>query len=161
MKIKTSITLSVEVLKAIDLYIGEYKSRSAFLETAARKFIVQLERKETEQRDLEIINHHADSLNAEAKDVLTYQVPLWDAASCTESRDLHRVIPKSFVCSSLSAARFWLIPDSRQLFVPQFTRLTMAFQPKLPSESTKVWSMIAAFTAMNSSVCRNPCWQTT
>jgi len=35
-----------------------------------------LERKETEQRDLEIINRYADSLNAEAEDVLTYQVPL-------------------------------------------------------------------------------------
>ena len=76
MKVKTSITLSVEVLKAIDLYIGEYKSRSAFLEAAARKFIIQLKLKETEQRDLEIINRHADSLNAEAEDVLTYQVPL-------------------------------------------------------------------------------------
>lgn len=76
MKVKTSITLSAEVLKAIDLYIGEYKSRSAFLETAARQFIIQLEGKETEQRDLEIINRHADSLNAEAEDVLTYQVPL-------------------------------------------------------------------------------------
>jgi metal-responsive CopG/Arc/MetJ family transcriptional regulator len=76
MKIKTSITLSIELLKAIDLYIGEYKSRSAFLETAARQFIIQLERKKTEQRDLEIINRHADSLNAEAEDVLTYQVPL-------------------------------------------------------------------------------------
>lgn len=76
MKIKTSITLSIELLKAVDRYIGEYKSRSAFLETAARQFIVQLERKKTEQRDLEIINRHADSLNAEAEDVLTYQAPL-------------------------------------------------------------------------------------
>jgi len=76
MKIKTSITLSDEVLKAIDLHIGEYKSRSEFLETAARKFIVQLARKEAEQRDLEIINRRADSLNSEAEDVLTYQVPL-------------------------------------------------------------------------------------
>jgi Arc/MetJ-type ribon-helix-helix transcriptional regulator len=76
MKIKTSITLSDEVLRAIDLHIGEYKSRSEFLETAARKFIVQLARKEAEQRDLEIINRRADSLNAEAEDVLSYQVPL-------------------------------------------------------------------------------------
>ena len=36
---------------------------------------VQLARKEAEQRDLEIINRRADSLNAEAEDVLTYQVP--------------------------------------------------------------------------------------
>jgi len=80
MKDKTSITLSVEVLKSIDRYIGEYKSRSAFLETAASTFIVQLKRKETEQRDLEIINRHADSLNAEAEDVLTYQVPPWEGS---------------------------------------------------------------------------------
>jgi metal-responsive CopG/Arc/MetJ family transcriptional regulator len=76
MKVKTSITLSDEVLKTIDLYIGEYRSRSEFLETAARKFIAQLERKEAERRDFEIINRCADSLNAEAEDVLTYQVPL-------------------------------------------------------------------------------------
>ena len=76
MKIKTSITLSNEVLKDIDLYIGEYRSRSEFIETAARKFIAQLARKETERRDLELINRHSDSLNTEAEDVLTYQVPL-------------------------------------------------------------------------------------
>ena len=76
MKIKTSITLSNEVLKAIDLYIGEYRSRSEFLETAARQFIAQLARKKAEQRDLEIINRHADSLNAEAEDVLAYQAQL-------------------------------------------------------------------------------------
>ena len=76
MKIKTSITLSEEILKAIDLHIGDYRSRSEFIETAAQKFIVQLERRKAEQRDLEIINRRADSLNAEAKDVLTYQLPL-------------------------------------------------------------------------------------
>ena len=76
MKVKTSITLSNEILKAIDMHIGAYRSRSEFLETAARKFIAQLARKKAEQRDLEIINRHADSLNAEAEDVLTYQVSL-------------------------------------------------------------------------------------
>ena len=76
MKIKTSITLSSEVLKAIDLYVGEYRSRSEFIETATRKFIAQLAKKEAEQRDLELINRHSDSLNAEADDVLAYQVPI-------------------------------------------------------------------------------------
>ncbi len=76
MKIKTSITLSNEVLKAIDLHIGEYRSRSEFIETAARKFIAQLAREEAERKDLELLNRHSDSLNAEAEDVLTYQVPL-------------------------------------------------------------------------------------
>lgn len=76
MKTKTSITLSGEVLKAIDLHIGVYRSRSEFLETAARKLIAQLARQKAEQRDLEIINRNANSLNTEAEDVLTYQVPL-------------------------------------------------------------------------------------
>jgi len=76
MKVKTSITLSDEVLEAIDLYIGEYKSRSDFIETATRNFIAHLVRREAERRDLELINKHADALNAEAEDVLTYQVPL-------------------------------------------------------------------------------------
>ena len=76
MKVKISITLSNEILEAIDLHIGEYRSRSEFIETAARKFIAQLARKEAERRDFEIIDRHADSLNAEAEDVLTYQVPL-------------------------------------------------------------------------------------
>ncbi len=76
MKIKTSITLSEEILKAIDLYIGEYRSRSEFLEVAVRQFIGQLAREKVERRDLEVINHHADLLNAEAEDVLTYQAPL-------------------------------------------------------------------------------------
>jgi len=60
MKIKTSITLSEEILEAIDLHIGEYRSRSEFLETAVRQFIGQLAREKAERRDLEIINRDAD-----------------------------------------------------------------------------------------------------
>jgi len=76
MKIKTSITLSNEVLKDIDLYIGAYRSRSEFIETATRKFLAHLAHKKAERRDLELINRDLDSLNAEAEDVLTYQVQL-------------------------------------------------------------------------------------
>jgi len=76
MKVKTSITLSNEVMETIDQYIGEYRSRSEFLETAARTYIAQLVRKEADRRDLEIINRKADSLNLEAEDVLTFQIPL-------------------------------------------------------------------------------------
>ena len=76
MKTKTSITLSDDVLMAIDLYVGEYKSRSEFIEIAARKYIARLAREEADRRDLELINRHSDSLNAEAEDALKYQVPL-------------------------------------------------------------------------------------
>ena len=76
MKVKTSITLSAEVLGLIDQHAAEFRSRSEFLERAARAFLAQLARTEAERRDLEIINRRADELNAEAEDVLAYQVAL-------------------------------------------------------------------------------------
>jgi hypothetical protein len=44
------------------------------LERAARAFLAQLAKTEIERRDLEIIDRRADELNAEAEDVLAYQV---------------------------------------------------------------------------------------
>ena len=76
MKVKTSITLSEDLLKAIDEYTGEYKNRSEFIEKAIQSFIRQLIRIQQDARDLEIINQRADYLNREAADVLTYQVDL-------------------------------------------------------------------------------------
>jgi len=76
MKVKTSITLSQDLLKAIDEYTGEYKNRSEFIEDAVRAFILQLIRGQQDSRDLEIINQRANYLNQEAADVLTYQVVL-------------------------------------------------------------------------------------
>ena len=76
MKVKTSITLPEDLLKAIDEYTGEYKNRSEFIENAVRAFIIQLIQRQQDARDLEIINQHADYLNREAADVLTYQVDL-------------------------------------------------------------------------------------
>ena len=76
MKVKTSITLSEELLKAVDQHAKEYKNRSEFIEEAVRVFIRRLIRRQQDARDLEIINDRADYLNQEAMDVLTYQVDL-------------------------------------------------------------------------------------
>jgi len=76
MKVKTSVTLSDELLARIDRREGQFKNRSVFLEVAAKAFLAQLEREELNARDLEIINRHADRLNDEASDVLAYQVEL-------------------------------------------------------------------------------------
>ena len=76
MKVRTSITLSEDLLKAIDEYAGEYNNRSEFIEKAVRVFLRQLIRRQQDARDLEIINQRADHLNQEAMDVLTYQVGL-------------------------------------------------------------------------------------
>jgi metal-responsive CopG/Arc/MetJ family transcriptional regulator len=74
MKRKTSITLSEDVLKAIDKRSGDAKNRSDFIETAVRAYIAQLIRAEQNAKDLAIINRHADRLNIEAADVLAFQV---------------------------------------------------------------------------------------
>jgi metal-responsive CopG/Arc/MetJ family transcriptional regulator len=76
MKVKTSITLSDELIKAIDQYSQDYKNRSDFIEAAIWAFIKQVVRNQQNARDIEIINRNADRLNAEALDVLTYQVQL-------------------------------------------------------------------------------------
>jgi metal-responsive CopG/Arc/MetJ family transcriptional regulator len=77
MKVKTSITVSQELLEVIDARARQsQRNRSDFIETAVRIFIQQLEREEQNANDLEIINRRADYLNREAAEVLTYQVPL-------------------------------------------------------------------------------------
>lgn len=77
MKVKTSITLSEELLKAVDRRARQYKrNRSDFIEAAVLNFIGKLSREELNVRDLEILNRRADYLNQEALDVLAYQVPL-------------------------------------------------------------------------------------
>jgi metal-responsive CopG/Arc/MetJ family transcriptional regulator len=77
MKVKTSITVSQELLQVIDARARKsQRNRSDFIETAVRIFIQQLEREEQNAKDLEIINRRADYLNREAVEVLIYQVPL-------------------------------------------------------------------------------------
>jgi metal-responsive CopG/Arc/MetJ family transcriptional regulator len=76
MKVKTSVTLSNELIEAIDEYGQPYKNRSDFIEAAIWAFINQIIRDQQNARDIEIINRNADRLNAEALDVLAYQVQL-------------------------------------------------------------------------------------
>lgn len=77
MKIKTSITLSEDVLSAIDESAKrQRKNRSDIIETAVRAYLKQAARAERNARDLEILNRRADYLNDEALDVLGYQAPL-------------------------------------------------------------------------------------
>lgn len=74
MKVKTSITLSKELLREIDnLQTGE-KNRSGLIEKAIRFYIERIKRELRERKDVEIINRHAEKLNREAEEVLSYQV---------------------------------------------------------------------------------------
>ncbi len=77
MKVKTSITLSEELLKAVDKRAKQSKrNRSDFIETALWAFIEKTLRDEQNAKDLEILNRQAETLNREAADVLSYQVQL-------------------------------------------------------------------------------------
>lgn len=76
MKIKTSVTLSEDLVRTIDEFSDQFKNRSAFLETAAWAFIDQLRRAKRDARDIEIINRRAEYLNDEVMDALEYQVQL-------------------------------------------------------------------------------------
>ncbi len=75
MKEKTSITLSKEVLTAVDRIAGSKQSRSAFIEAVLTQYLRRRARAQIEARDLELINKAADELNTEVEDVLRYQDP--------------------------------------------------------------------------------------
>ena len=74
MKGKISITLDDELLRGIERHAEQFRSRSDFVQAAVERFITHLERKAADQKDIEILNRRADALNAEAEDVLSYQV---------------------------------------------------------------------------------------
>lgn len=76
MKIKTSITLSEDLLATIDEMAVDYRNRSEFIEVTLRKAIARMIRARQDARDILIINQHHDELNAEVEDALSYQVEI-------------------------------------------------------------------------------------
>jgi metal-responsive CopG/Arc/MetJ family transcriptional regulator len=73
MKVKTSVSLSKDLLGEIDRWTPSYGSRSELVETALRTFLKSLARAERDERDLTILDRAADRLNTEAADTLAYQ----------------------------------------------------------------------------------------
>lgn len=76
MKVKTSITLTADILEAIDRISGKAKNRSAFIESLLRKHLERVAKDIQNEKDLEILNKNSERLNREAEDVLSYQVEL-------------------------------------------------------------------------------------
>lgn len=73
MKLKTSVTLSEDIVKNIDRVSRKGESRSETIERLLRAGLAARARQSVDARDLALINRHADELNAEAGDVLIYQ----------------------------------------------------------------------------------------
>ena len=74
MKVKTSVTLSEDLIDAVDKVAGRAGSRSAVIEQMLRDHLAELARAQNRAAELERLNRRADTLNAEAADVLEYQV---------------------------------------------------------------------------------------
>jgi metal-responsive CopG/Arc/MetJ family transcriptional regulator len=72
MKVKASITLSDDILRAVD-ELAKSSSRSEVIEDAVRHFLAARARMERDARDLEVMNKHADAYNLETADLLSYQ----------------------------------------------------------------------------------------
>lgn len=76
MKLKTSLTLSEDLVKTIGREARKGESRSQTVERLLREALAARARRAADQKDLALINEHAADLNAEASDTLRYQVDL-------------------------------------------------------------------------------------
>jgi metal-responsive CopG/Arc/MetJ family transcriptional regulator len=79
-KMKTSLTLSREVVRGIDGMAGKKRSRSAVVDDVLRGYLLHRARAAANARDAEKINRFAGELNSEMQDVLSYQSldQLWE-----------------------------------------------------------------------------------
>ena len=72
MKVKTSVTLSEELLQAISAETSS-DNRSAFIETATWEYLELRRKRVRDRREMELISANADLLNGEARDALEFQ----------------------------------------------------------------------------------------
>ncbi len=78
MKVKTSVTLSEDLVEALDRAVGT-GSRSALIEKVLRSYLREQALEIEQQRDRALIDEGADELNAEAFAVLDIQNAWLDA----------------------------------------------------------------------------------
>ena len=63
-------------MEELDKLVGRNGNRSKVVEVAIQEYLQRLKRDQHYRRELELLNGHAEILNDEAKDVLSYQVKL-------------------------------------------------------------------------------------
>jgi len=73
MKAKTSLTLSEDLLKVLDRMAGPKVSRSSFIERILRDFVEHRARQKRLAQEVAAINEHAEKLNSEMSDALSFQ----------------------------------------------------------------------------------------
>ena len=71
---KTSLTLSEDLLASIDKLAGKKVSRSALIEQILRESLARRAQARRDAREVAAINRHAAQLNIEMSDALSFQV---------------------------------------------------------------------------------------
>lgn len=80
MKVKTSVTISEQVLCEIDEAIGKGENRSQFVEKAVKRYLREKKRRENWDKEVAILNGIADGTLAEPPDAWEYgSQHYWDA----------------------------------------------------------------------------------
>jgi metal-responsive CopG/Arc/MetJ family transcriptional regulator len=82
MKVKTSITLSEDLIAEVDRVAGP-DSRSAFIERVLRSFLTGAALQREQEHDRHILDRSAEALNEEAEEVLAYQVR-WESDTVSD-----------------------------------------------------------------------------
>jgi metal-responsive CopG/Arc/MetJ family transcriptional regulator len=73
MKLKTSLTLSEDLVAELDRLAGPNISRSSFIEQILRAFVDARLQGQRHAREVAAINRHAAKLNIEMRDALAFQ----------------------------------------------------------------------------------------
>jgi len=74
--VKTSITLSKNLISQIDEMTAGEQNRSAFIEAAVAAYIELLRRTRRDRSDIDILNRLSPRLNKEMKEFLKHQVEI-------------------------------------------------------------------------------------
>ena len=81
MNIETLVALPEDIKAALDCRAPSPPERNELVAAALRTYFAW-PRAGEDASDLKVINAHAEELNAEAEDALSYQVPLRNAGNC-------------------------------------------------------------------------------
>ncbi len=73
---KTSLTLSEDLIATIDKLAGSKVSRSSYIEQILRDFVDGRTQTRKDAREIAAINRHAVQLNSEMSDALSFQANL-------------------------------------------------------------------------------------
>jgi len=73
MKLKTSLTLSGDLMATIDKLAGSKVSRSSYIEQILRDYVDGRAQARKDAREIAAINRHSAQLNAEMSDALSFQ----------------------------------------------------------------------------------------